>query len=107
MRVDGQEPDMRRKRRTSGQRIAKSISIKGAKRRFGDCAWKATELTPGDPRRVPSLELRKSRGFLTAAQKSAEGIIGQAIGKASEALQRRKGGGTDGQLETTTEGLND
>ena len=48
MRVDGQKPDIRRKRRTSGQRTAKSVSIKGAKRRFGDCAWKAAELTPGD-----------------------------------------------------------
>ena len=26
----------------------KSISIKGAERRFGDCAQKAAELTPGD-----------------------------------------------------------
>ena len=48
MRVDGQKPDTRRQRRTSGQLIAKSISIKGAKRRFGDCARKAVELTPGD-----------------------------------------------------------
>jgi len=48
MRVDGQKPDIRRKRRTSGQLTAKSVSIKGAKRRFGDCAWKAAELTPGD-----------------------------------------------------------
>ena len=48
MRVDGQKPDIRRKRRKSGQRTAKSVSIKGAKRRFGDCAWKAAELTPGD-----------------------------------------------------------
>ena len=52
MRVDEQEPDIRRQRRTSGQRTAKSISIKGAKRRFGDCARKATELTPGDLLRV-------------------------------------------------------
>ena len=48
MRVDGQEPDIRRQRRTSGQLTVKSISIKGAKRRSGDCAWKAAELTPGD-----------------------------------------------------------
>jgi hypothetical protein len=38
----------RRQRRTSGQLTAKSISIKDAKRRFGDCARKAVELTPGD-----------------------------------------------------------
>jgi hypothetical protein len=90
VRVDGQEPNMRRHRRTSGQRIAKSISIKGVKRRFGNCARKATELTPGDPRRVPSSELRKPKGFLTAMRKSAESIIGDAVGEAIEALQRRK-----------------
>jgi hypothetical protein len=52
VRVDGQEPDIRRQCRTSGQLTAKSISIKGAKRRFGDCAQKAAELTPGDLLRV-------------------------------------------------------
>src|SRR2546429_5551075 len=50
--ADGQKPDTRRQRRTSGQRIAKSISIKGAKRRSGGCALKAIELTPGDLSRV-------------------------------------------------------
>ena len=54
MRVDGQKPDTRRKRRTSGLLTAKSISIKGAKRRSGDCAQKAAELTPGDLLRVAS-----------------------------------------------------
>jgi len=48
MRVDEQKPDMRRQCRTSGQLTAKSLSIKGAKRRCGGCAWKAVELTPGD-----------------------------------------------------------
>jgi len=48
VRVDGQEPGTRRKRRTSGPLTAKSISIKDAKRRSGDCARKAAELTPGD-----------------------------------------------------------
>src|SRR6266567_626818 len=48
VRVDGQKPNKRRERRTSGPLTAKSISIKGAKRRFGDCARKAAELTPGD-----------------------------------------------------------
>src|SRR5258708_23314513 len=43
---------MRRQDRTSGQLIAKSTSIKGAKRRSGDCAQKAAELTPGDLLRV-------------------------------------------------------
>ena len=90
MRVDGQEPDMRRERRTSGQRVAKSIFIKDAKRRFGNCARKATELTPGGLLRVPTSELRTSQGVLTAEQKSAEGILGQAVGKTNEALQSRK-----------------
>ncbi len=48
MRVDGQKPDMRRERRTSGQRTAKSTSIKDAERRSGDCARKAVEFTPGE-----------------------------------------------------------
>ena len=52
VRVDGQEPDTRRQCRTSGQLTAKSISIKGAKRRSGGCAQKAAELTPGDLLRV-------------------------------------------------------
>ena len=34
--------------------------------------------------------LRQSRGCLTAGQKSAEGIIGSDVGKASEALRSRK-----------------
>ena len=54
MRVDEQEPNIRRERRTSGQLTAKFISIKGAKRRFGDCAQKAAEITPGDLLRVAS-----------------------------------------------------
>src|SRR6516164_999265 len=53
---------MRRQCRTSGQLTAKSISIKGAKRRSGDCARKAAE------------------------QKSAEGVVGHDVGKASEEL---------------------
>src|SRR5271157_3098826 len=81
---------MRRQRRTSGQRIAKSISIKGAKRRSGGCAPKAVELTPGDLSRVAARRLRRPKDPLTARQKSAEGIAGQAVGKASEALQGRK-----------------
>ena len=38
----------------------------------------------------PLRRLRRPRGRLTARQKSAEGIVGQAVGKASEALQGRK-----------------
>lgn len=76
--------------RTSGQRIAKSTSINGQGCRSGRCAGKAIELTWGGLRRVPILELGEPQGDLTAAQESAEGIVGQAVGKASEALQSRK-----------------
>ena len=34
--------------------------------------------------------LRLSRGGLTAGQKSAEGVVGHDVGKASEALRSRK-----------------
>jgi len=77
--------------RTSGQRVAKSISIKGQGCRSGRYAGKAIELTWGDLRRVPGSELREPKGDLTSAQKSAEGIVGQAVGEANEALQSRKG----------------
>src|SRR6201981_4091994 len=51
----------------------------------------------------PLRRLRRPRGRLTAGQKSAEGVVGQAVGKASEALQGRKAeqqigrAGNDGQ----------
>jgi hypothetical protein len=38
----------------------------------------------------PLRRLRRPRGRLTARQKSAEGVVGQAVGEASEALQSRK-----------------
>ena len=38
----------------------------------------------------PARRLRRPQGRLTAEQKSAEGIVGPAVGKASEALQGRK-----------------
>ena len=94
MRVDEQKPDMRRQCRTSGQLTAKSVSIKGAKRRSGGRAWKAAELTPGDLSCVRN-GLRLSRGSLTAGQKSAEGIVGHDVGMASEALRKPKGGAMD------------
>jgi len=76
--------------RTSGQLIAKSRSIKGQGCRSGRCAGKAIELTWGGLRPVPLLELRDPQRDLTGAQESADGIVGQAVGKASEALQGRK-----------------
>jgi hypothetical protein len=45
------------------------------------------------PQEICSVSLRRLRlpkGGLTAEQKSAEGIVGYAVGKASEALQCRK-----------------
>src|SRR6516164_2725516 len=89
MRVDGQKPRTRRERWTSGPLTAKSVSIKDAKRRPGDRVRKATELTPGDLLCVAA-RLRAPRGGLIAEQKSADGIVGRAVGKASEALRRRR-----------------
>ena len=36
------------------------------------------------------MELREPQGDLIAVQKSADGIVGHAVGEASEALQCRK-----------------
>jgi len=50
------------------------------------------------PREICSVSrerLRLSRGSLTADQKSAEGKLDHDVGKASEALQKPKGGATD------------
>jgi hypothetical protein len=76
--------------RTSGRLITKSISIKDQGCRSDRGAGKAIELTWGGLRCVPSSELGEPRGDPTAAQKSADGIVGQAVGKASDALQGRK-----------------
>ena len=74
--------------RTSGRLITKSISIKDQGCRSGRGAGKAIELTWGG--RVPLLELREPQGDLIRAQESADGIVGHAVGTASEALQGRK-----------------
>ena len=50
--------------------------------RSGGCAVKAVELTSGDLRRVSETRLRGPQGSLTPAQKSAEGIVGRAVGEA-------------------------
>jgi hypothetical protein len=75
---------------TSGRLTAKSRSINGQGCRSGRCAGKAIELTWGGLCHVPISELRASQGALTVVQKSADGIVGQAVGEASEALQCRK-----------------
>lgn len=61
--------------RTSGLLTAKSIAIKGRGGRSGACAAKAIELTSGGLRRASATGLRESQGSLTAAQKSAAGIV--------------------------------
>jgi hypothetical protein len=76
--------------RTSGPLIAKSSSIKGRGCRSGRDAGKAIELTWGGLRHVPFSELGKPQGDPTMAQESAEGIVGHAVGEASEALQVEK-----------------
>ena len=65
------------RRRTSGQMIAKSISIKGAGCKSGGCALKAVELTSGGLLHVPETELRVERFTLSVQQKSAAGIVGR------------------------------
>src|SRR5260370_23469771 len=50
------------------------------------------------PQEICSVSLRRlrmPRGTLTAGQKSAEGVLGHVVGKASEALRRRKVEATD------------
>ena len=50
------------------------------------------------PQEICSVSLRRLRlpqGGLTAEQKSAEGIVGHAVGEASEALRMPKGGAMD------------
>jgi hypothetical protein len=50
------------------------------------------------PQEIWSVSLRRlrlSKGGLTAEQKSADGIVGRDVGKASEALQEPKGGAMD------------
>jgi len=44
---------------------------------------------------VSRWRLRLPQGGLTAGQKSAEGIVGHVVGKASEALRCRKAESTD------------
>ena len=62
--------------RTSEQVIAKSATIKGRGGKSGGRAAKAVGLTSGGLRCVSATRLRLSQGDLTAAQKSAEGIVG-------------------------------
>jgi hypothetical protein len=56
--------------------IAKSTVIEGRGGKFGGRAVKAVGVTSGGLRRVPATGLRPSQGGPTAAQKSAEGVVG-------------------------------
>src|SRR5712692_3628278 len=67
---------MRRERWTSGQEVAKSVSIKSAERKSGGCARKAVGLTSGGLRRVRDDGLREPRGSSSVAQESAERVVG-------------------------------
>jgi len=68
--------------RTSGQMIAKSISIKGTGCKSGGAASKAVELTSGELPSVPDSGLRVERSALSGRQKSAEGIVAAQVAKA-------------------------
>ena len=50
---------------------------------------------PQEIRSVSLRRLRLSKGSLTAERKSAEGVVGHDVGKASEALRIPKGGAMD------------
>jgi len=56
--------------------VTKSTVIKGRGGKSGGRAVKAVGLTSGGLRCVSATGLRSSRGDPTAAQKSAEGIVG-------------------------------
>jgi len=56
--------------------IAKSMVIKGRGGKSGGRATKAVGLTSGGLHGVSATRLRSSQGDLTAAQKSAEGVVG-------------------------------
>ena len=74
MRVDGQKPDIRRQCRTSGQRTAKSISIKVRSVDSAIVHGRRLRL-PQEICSVSRGRLRLSKGNLTAEQKSASGKV--------------------------------
>ena len=86
---------MRRERRTSGRSTTKSISTKNAERRFGGGCGRLLVL-PREVCAVSRERLRRSKGHLTAAQKSAEGIVPAGAGKA-RTDRERVGGGPHGR----------
>ena len=55
--------------------VAKPISIKDAKRKFGGCALKAIELISGELLHATDSTLRVKRFTLTLQQQSAAGVL--------------------------------
>jgi hypothetical protein len=78
--------------RTSGQMIAKSISIKGTGCKSGGRVLKAVELTSGDLPFVLDTGLRVKRFVQTGRQKSAEGVVGTEVLKARTVLRKQVNG---------------
>src|SRR5271166_5622361 len=70
---------------------AKSMVIKGRGGKFGGCAGKASELTSGGPCPCPGTRTERVARRVTAARKSAEGKVGQRIGRRPERLKGRVG----------------
>jgi hypothetical protein len=62
--------------------VAKPISIKDAKRKFGGCAQKAVDLISGDLLHVSDSGLRVKQFTLTLQQKSAAGEVLTRVRKA-------------------------
>ena len=98
VQADGQKPNRRRPYRTSGQLTAKSIIHQGAKRRFGGCARKGTELTPGDLLRVASATEAAER----QSDRGAEVSIGHSNHKGGE-TDRKSGTGTKARTRRSGE----
>ena len=74
VRVDGQKPNTRRQHRTSGQRTAKSVSIKV--RSVDSAMVHGRRLSlPQEICFVSPRRLRLPKGNLTAEQKSASGTV--------------------------------
>jgi hypothetical protein len=73
--------------RASKPMIAKPISIKLTGGRSGGCASKAVDLNLGRSAACRKTRLRRKQFILIVSQKSAEGKVGRAVGKASKELR--------------------
>ena len=84
--------------RASRLETMKPISIKGPQGKSGRRAGKAVKLTSGDLQRVRNAGLRGPRGFLTAVQKSAAGVVPAARQGRPKRSSRK---GVNGKASTT------